>query len=80
MTKITSGRGTSTTEVDDESSQNWAGKKFKKYQKEKLKEAGDATLSKNRGTSTESAKDVPETKLPEAKKITTKRGTSTKEV
>ena len=35
MTKITSGRGTSTTEVDDESSQNWAGKKFKKYQKEK---------------------------------------------
>ena len=33
MTKITSGRGTSTTEVDDESSQNWAGKKFKNIKK-----------------------------------------------
>ena len=80
MGKITSNRGTSTTEVDDDSSQNWAGKKFKKYQKERLEKAGDATLTKNRGTSTESAQDIPETELPEAKKLTTKRGTSTEEV
>lgn len=77
MTKITSGRGTSTTEVDDESSQNWAGKKFKKYQKEKLEEAGDSTISTNRGTGTVSTEDIPETELPEAKKLVTKRGTST---
>ena len=80
MVEVTTNRGTSTTEVDEESSQNWAGKKFKKYQKERLEEAGDETLTKDRGTDTISAEDIPETDNPEAKKVTSKRGTSTEEV
>lgn len=80
MVKVTSNRGTTTTDVDDESSQNWAGKKFKKYQKDFLEKAGDAVLSKNRGTDTVNAEDIPETDRPEAKKVTSKRGTSTEDV
>ena len=59
MVEVTTNRGTSKIEVDDESGSNWAGKKFKKYQKERLDEAGDAKLAKYRGTGTVSADDIP---------------------
>ena len=41
MVKITSKRGTSTTEVEDV--KNWAGEDFKKLQKERLDKAGGDT-------------------------------------
>jgi|TARA_B100000586_G_scaffold40853_1_gene26189 hypothetical protein len=78
MVKITSKRGTSTTEVEDV--KNWAGEDFKKLQKERLDKAGgDTKLSQKRGTSTLKATDIPDVPLPSLKgqKITTKRGTST---
>ena len=78
MVKVTSKRGTSTTEV--ENVKNWAGDAFKKVQKERLDLAGGSTkLSQKRGTSTIKAKDVPDIPRPSLKgqKITTKRGTST---
>ena len=78
MVKVTSKRGTSTTEV--ENVKNWAGDAFKKVQKERLDLAGGNTkLSQKRGTSTIKAKDVPDIPRPSLKgqKITTKRGTST---
>jgi len=78
MVKVTSKRGTSTTEV--ENIKNWAGDAFKKVQKEQLALAGGNTkLSQKRGTSTIKAKDVPDVQRPSLKgqKITTKRGTST---
>ena len=80
MTEVTSNRGTSKIEVDDESGKNWAGKKFKKFQKETLEKAGDTKVSTNRGTYTTDANDIPETEQVEAKKVTSKRGTSTEEV
>ena len=80
MTEVTSNRGTSKIEVDDESGKNWAGKKFKKIQKETLEKAGDTKVSTNRGTDTTDANDIPETEQVEAKKVTSKRGTSTEEV
>ena len=78
MVKVTSKRGTSTTEV--ENIKNWAGDAFKKVQKERLDLAGGNTkLSQKRGTSTIKAKDIPDVPRPSLKgrKITTKRGTST---
>ena len=78
MVKVTSKRGTSTTEV--ENVKNWAGDAFKKVQKERLDLAGGNTkLSQKRGTSTIKAKDIPDVPRPSLKgrKITTKRGTST---
>ncbi|SVA80379.1 uncharacterized protein METZ01_LOCUS133233 [marine metagenome] len=80
MVEVTTNRGTSKTEVDDESGSNWAGKKFKKYQKERLDEAGDAKLAKDRGTGTVSADDIPETESSDAKKVTSKRGTDTQDL
>tara|TARA_B100000953_G_C17826898_1_gene360515 strand:- start:171 stop:413 length:243 start_codon:yes stop_codon:yes gene_type:complete len=80
MVEVTTNRGTSKTEVDDESGSNWAGKKFKKYQKERLDEAGDAKLAKDRGTGTVSADDIPETESTDPKKVTTKRGTDTQDL
>ena len=77
MVKVTSKRGTSTTEV--ENVKNWAGESFKKVQKERLDLAGGYTkLSQKRGTSTIKAKDVPDVPRPSLKgqKITTKRGTT----
>ena len=78
MVKVTSKRGTSTTEV--ENIKNWAGDAFKKVQKERLDLAGGNTkLSQKRGTSTIKAKDIPDVPRCSLKgqKITTKRGTST---
>jgi len=78
MVKVTSKRGTSTTEV--ENVKNWAGDAFKKVQKERLDLAGGSTkLSQKRGTSTIKAKDIPDVPRHSLKgqKITTKRGTST---
>ena len=80
MVEVTTNRGTSKTEVDDESGSNWAGKKFKKYQKERLDEAGDAKLAKDRGTGTVSADDIPETESTDPKKVTSKRGTDTQDL
>ena len=80
MVEVTTNRGTSKTEVDDESGSNWAGKKFKKYQKERLDEAGDAKLAKDRGTGTVSADDIPETESTDTKKVTSKRGTDTQDL
>jgi len=80
MVEVTTNRGTSKIEVDDESGSNWAGKKFKKYQKERLDEAGDAKLAKDRGTGTVSADDIPETESTDPKKVTTKRGTDTQDL
>ena len=78
MVKVTSKRGTSTTEV--ENIKNWAGDAFKKVQKEQLDLAGRNTkLSQKRGTSTIKTKDIPD--IPrlslKGQKITTNRGTST---
>ena len=78
MVKVTSKRGTSTTEI--ENVKNWAGNAFKKVQKERLDlVGGDTKLSQKRGTSTIKAKDIPDVPRPSLKgqKITTKRGTST---
>jgi hypothetical protein len=78
MVKVTSKRGTSTTEA--ENIKNWAGDAFKKVQKERLDLAGGNTnLSQKRGTSTIKAKDIPDVPRSSLKgqKITTKRGTST---
>ncbi len=80
MVEVTTNRGTSKIEVDDESGSNWAGKKFKKYQKERLDEAGDAKLAKDRGTGTVSADDIPETESTDPKKVTSKRGTDTQDL
>jgi|TARA_B100000678_G_scaffold166037_1_gene138652 hypothetical protein len=80
MVEVTTNRGTSKTEVDDESGSNWAGKKFKKYQKERLDEAGDTKLAKDRGTGTVSADDIPETESTDPKKVTSKRGTDTQDL
>ena len=77
MVKVTTNRGTSKTEVDDESGENWAGKKFKRYQKDRLDEAGDVSLGTGRGTDSVSADDIPETESTEPKKVTSKRGTDT---
>ena len=52
----------------------------KKYQKERLDEAGDTKLAKDRGTGTVSADDIPETKSSDAKKVTSKRGTDTQDL
>ena len=78
MTKITSKRGTSTTNA--ENVKNWAGETFKQFQREQLKAAGkDTMLSQKRGTSTIAAKDIPDVPAQDLKgqKVTTKRGTST---
>ena len=80
MVEVTTNRGTSKIEVDDESGSNWAGKKFKKYQKERLDEAGAAKLAKDRGTGTVSADDIPETESTDPKKVTSKRGTDTQDL
>ena len=75
MTKVTTNRGTSTTEVDAESSKNWSGKKFKKFQKDRLEKISDEELTTNRGTDTVKAEDIPETESTDPKKVTSKRGT-----
>ena len=78
MVKITSKRGTSTTDVENK--KNWTGESYAEFQKDQLKVAGeDAVLSQKRGTSTIKAKDIPDVSRPSLKgqKITTKRGTST---
>ena len=69
MVKITRGRGTSTGEADPE--QNWAGDKFKEYQKQQK------DVVTGRGTSSQKHGDIPETESPDTSNVskTTKRGT-----
>ena len=77
MTKISSKRGTSTSESKDGKS-NWAGKEFKEYQDQRKEETQDESVSTGRGTSTEK---VSELKSEECgcshsgMKKSTKRGT-----
>ena len=77
MVKISRGRGTSTGEADPK--QNWAGDKFKEYQKEQKEKSGNEDVVTGRGTSSQKHGDIPETETPDTSNVskTTKRGTDT---
>ena len=75
MAKITRNRGTGSAETDDTDS-NWAGKKFKKYQKDKTQ---SGTITSGRGTSSKQLEDIPKTDMPDGEESQSKvknRGTS----
>jgi len=56
---------------------NWAGKEFKKYEKEKRKLAGDLGLASSKGTKLIHLSKMAETQIPSLKglSISTERGT-----
>ncbi len=75
MAKITRNRGTETTDTDNVEP-NWAGKKYKKYQKNKTQ---SGTITSGRGTSSKQLEDIPKTDLPDGEERQSKvknRGTS----
>lgn len=75
MVTLTSKRGTST--IKTETVQNWAGETFKNFEKARLAQIKNETLTTNRGTGVVQVKDIPTVAKPSLKgqKITVKRGT-----
>ncbi len=59
--KIHTGRGTGTTEVDEDSSK-WCGDEFKKIQEERKKSTGNRMVHTGRGTGSRRLGDIPEPK------------------
>ena len=76
MVTISTKRGTATTKAVDV--KNWAGETFQNFEKARLSQIKDETLTTNRGTSTIKVEDIPTPTKKDLKgqKITTNRGTS----
>ena len=57
--------------------QNWVGQEFKKFEEERLKRAGDLSLSSSKGTRTFHLSEMDATKIPSTKGcyISTGKGT-----
>ncbi len=78
--KIRTGRGTGTIEVDVKDLK-FSGEEFKKVQAERMKAAGDITVSSGRGTGRRKLSDTPSPKArPSAAGLTrvTGRGTGSR--
>ena len=75
MVTLTSKRGTSTTKT--ETVQNWAGETFKNFEKARLSQIQNETLTTKRGTDVVKVKDIPTIAQPSLKgqKITVCRVT-----
>jgi len=75
MVTITSKRGTSTRKTQDV--MNWAGQTFKNFEKSRLAQINNETLTTKRGTDVVRVRDIPTIAQPSLKgqTITVKRGT-----
>ena len=82
MTKISSKRGTSTSESKDGKS-NWAGKEFKEYQDHRKEDTKDEEITSARGTSTSKVEETIGHSCDcdhSGMKKSTKRGTSSETI